>query len=202
MSTHANAAPTNTAEEPRAGRLSWSEVMSECEPASARAIAAGTLPPTPWIEARWRLEEAQFYWLATVQPDSRPHTMPVLAIWQDGSLFVSMSPASRKARNLAAMPTCTVTVDGDDLHVVVEGDACRVTDHLVLRRLAEAYASKYGWEVVVRDGALHGDGAPSAGPPPYVVYAITPTTVFGFGTDDTYGSTRWRFASHEATDRP
>lgn len=61
------------------------------------------------------------------------------------------------------------------------------------RRLAEVYASKYQWQVTVRDGALWGDGAPTAGPPPYDVYVITPTAAFGFGTDKTFGATRWRF---------
>jgi hypothetical protein len=61
------------------------------------------------------------------------------------------------------------------------------------RRLAGVYASKYQWQVTVRDGALWGEGAPTAGPPPYHVYVITPTAAFGFGTDETFGATRWRF---------
>ncbi|NDJ84523.1 MAG: PIG-L family deacetylase [Chloroflexi bacterium] len=36
--------------------------------------------------------------------------------------------------------------------------------------------------------------APTAGPPPYAVYAVTPTVAFGFGTDKTFSPTRWRFA--------
>jgi len=39
-----------------------------------------------------------------------------------------------------------------------------------------------------------GAGAPpSAGPRPWHVYEVTPTTVFGLGTDEPYGATRLAF---------
>jgi hypothetical protein len=140
-----------------------------------------------------RLAEAQFYWLATVLPDGRPHVMPVLAVWIEGALHVSTSPASRKARNLALDPRCVVTVDGDDLHVVVEGAMERVRDEARLRRVADEYATKYGWQVSVQAGTFIGGGAPTAGPPPYEVYEVIPTKVIGLGTDETYGAMRWTF---------
>ena len=62
--------------------------------------------------------------------------------------------------------------------------------------MADAYRSKYGWPVEIRDGAFDAPyGAPTAGPPPYVVYEVTPVQVFGFGTSDALGprTTRWRF---------
>jgi len=62
--------------------------------------------------------------------------------------------------------------------------------------VADAYASKYEWHVTVRDGVFDAEhGAPTAGPPPYTVYRITPSTVYAFGTDETFASrsTRWRF---------
>jgi hypothetical protein len=37
------------------------------------------------------------------------------------------------------------------------------------------------------------DGAPTAGPPPYQVYEVTPTTAFAFGKDESFSPTRWRF---------
>ena len=45
----------------------------------------------------------------------------------------------------------------------------------------------------MRDTALQGDGAPTAGPPPYEVYELIPTIAFGLGTDVSFGATRWRF---------
>jgi Pyridoxamine 5'-phosphate oxidase len=151
----------------------------------------------PWPEARVRLAEAFTYWLATVHPDGRPQLRPVLAVWVDGALHTTTSPGARKARNLAGDPRCCLATHGDGLDLVVEGTVATVTDQARLELVAEAYGSKYGWLVSVVDGALDGEGAPTAGPPPYAVYRVTPVVVFGFGTeDDRYGprSTRWQFA--------
>jgi hypothetical protein len=168
--------------------------MADGQPVSSQRLSAADTPVPLWKEARSRLEESQFYWLATVRPDGQPHVMPVLAVWLDGALHFSAGPASRKGRNLARDPRCVITVDSDDLHLVVEGATMRISDLARLRRVAEVYLSKYGWQVTVRDGAFYGDGAPTAGPPPYEVYEVTPTTVFSFGTDESYGANRWHFS--------
>jgi hypothetical protein len=69
---------------------------------------------------------------------------------------------------------------------VVEGDASIVRDDAMLARVADAYASIYGWQVTVRQGAFHdAGGAPIAGPPPYDAYEVTPTVVFGLPIDET-----------------
>lgn len=119
--------------------------------------------------------------------------MPVLAVWVDGTVYFSAGPATRKARNLMHAPHCAIATGGDGVDLVVEGEAARVTDHAMLRRVAGAYAAAYGWQVTVRDGAFHANGAPTAGPPPYDVYRVQSVTAFGFGTDDTVRPTRWRF---------
>jgi Pyridoxamine 5'-phosphate oxidase len=167
--------------------------MAESAPVSAQPYLPGDRNPTPWTEARRRLAEARFYWLATVRPDGRPHVVPLLGVWLDGALHFCAGAASRKAKNLARGASCVIAVARDHLHLVVEGEAAKVTDEARLRRLAGAYAAKYGWQVTVRDGALHGDGAPTAGPPPYTVYEVIPTTAFGFGEDESFSPTRWRF---------
>jgi hypothetical protein len=77
------------------------------------------------------------------------------------------------------------------LDLVVEGEAATVSDEARLRRVAGVYASKHGWPVTVRDGAFYADGVPTAGP--HEVYEVVPTTVFGIGTDESFGSTRWHF---------
>jgi hypothetical protein len=68
-----------------------------------------------------------------------------------------------------------------------------VKDDAKLRRAAETYAS-HGWHPTVRDGAFHAEySAPSAGPPPWDLYEITPKTAFGVATAEPHGATRWRF---------
>jgi hypothetical protein len=168
---------------------------------SAREPVAERLPtnvehraPTPWADGRRHLAEGQWYWLATVRSDGRPHVVPVLAVWYDVALYFVAGEHSRKARNLAGDPHCVVTVGDDVAHLVLEGEAVKVRDEAKLRRVADVYASKYGWHVTVRAGAFDAEyGAPTAGPPPYDLYEVTPTTAFGFGTDETFSPTRWRF---------
>ncbi len=154
---------------------------------------AGT---TPWEDPLRRLAEGGTYWLATVRADGRPHVMPVLAVVVDGALHFSTGAATRKGKNLAASPHCVVALGAPGLDLVVEGTASKLTDERRLARVAEAYDGKYGWRVTVRDGALHdAEGAPTAGPPPYDVYAVAARTAYGFGTDGTFAPTRWRFGS-------
>lgn len=131
-----------------------------------------------------------------MRPDGGPHVRPVLAVWVDGALHSTTNPTARKGRNLARDSRCVITVGSDGLDLVVEGQAAKVSDEAKLQRVADVYTSKYEWPVTVRDGAFDAEyGAPTAGPPPYEVYEVTPAVVFGFGTDETFAprSTRWRF---------
>ncbi len=115
---------------------------------------------------------------------------PVLAVWLDGALYTtSADEALARAGNLAADPRCTVTARTETkVDVVLEGTATRVAKEATLQQVAEAYRSKYGWPVTVTDGAFDAPyGAPTAGPPPYYPYEITPATVFRLpGTADEY----------------
>jgi hypothetical protein len=134
------------------------------------------------------------HWLATVRPDGTPHVMPVGAVWLDGVFYFTTGAATRKARNLAHNPRCVIALAAPDLDLVVEGEAVKVTDEATLQRLAQIYADQ-GWPATVRDGAFyHEFSAPSAGPPPWDLYKVTPTTVFGLATAEPSGATRWRFS--------
>ena len=67
------------------------------------------------------------------------------------------------------------------MHLVLEGLASKVVDAALLQSVADAYRSKYDWNVTVADGAFDAPyGAPTAGPPPYQPYEIRPAAVFGF----------------------
>jgi Pyridoxamine 5'-phosphate oxidase len=154
---------------------------------------AAAATPWAWVPAHLQNTPAT-YWLATVRADGTPHVMPVLAVWVDGAVFFCTGERTRKARNLARESRCVLTVKVEPLDLVVEGAAAKVRDERTLRRVADAYASVYDWRVTVRDGAFRGTGgAPTAGPPPYDVYELTPATAFAFGTDAALVATRWRF---------
>lgn len=149
---------------------------------------------TGWAEARRRLAEAELYWLSTVRPDGRPHVTPLISVWLDHALYFCTGATERKAKNLAQNPHCILTTGcnalNEGLDVVVEGDALRVSHDAKLRRIAEAYESKYGsdWRFTVRDGAFHQEGVGGEA----VVYEVAPSTAFGFAKG-AYAQTRWRF---------
>jgi nitroimidazol reductase NimA-like FMN-containing flavoprotein (pyridoxamine 5'-phosphate oxidase superfamily) len=168
--------------------------MTNLEPITEQLPSSIDHPaPAAWAEARQLLAEGEWYWLATTRPDGRPHVMPLLAVWMDNALYFVAGAMTRKARNLAENSHCVIAVATEDAHLVVEGKAKKVTDEALLHHVAGVYASKYEWPVTVREGAFYGDGAPTAGPAPYEVYEVKPIVVFGFGTDEKFSPTRWRF---------
>ena len=75
----------------------------------------------PWTWAEDRLTGSRNFWLATRWPDGRPHVMPVWAVWHAGALWFSSSERSRKARNLAADPRCSLTTEDPLNPIVAEG---------------------------------------------------------------------------------
>ena len=111
-----------------------------------------------------------------------------------GQVGIVTGARTRKGLNLAKNPSCVISVALKGLDLVVEGRAVKVTDDATLRRLAKRYADQ-GWPATVKDGAFTAPySAPSAGPPPWDLYVVTPTTAFGVATAEPLGATRWRFS--------
>jgi hypothetical protein len=173
--------------------------MTDLEPVDEKNLDIYGFDPIPWSRARDQLEGAvtqtTTHWLATARPDGRPHATAVGALWVDGKFYFTSGPATRKSRNLVKNASCVIAVSLTGLDLVVEGTCARVTDNATLKRLAERYAAQ-GWSPTVSDGAFTADySAPSAGPPPWHLYVVTPTTAFGVATAEPYGATRWQFKS-------
>jgi hypothetical protein len=130
-------------------------------------------------------------WLTTINPDGSPHVTPVGGGHVNGAWYFTSGPCTRKSRNIAADPRCVVSVATHPFDLVIEGSAARVTDADELRAVADEY-NRDGWPAQVDGDALTAEySAPSAGPPPWHVYRITPATVFAFGTAEPYGATRF-----------
>lgn len=178
------------------------EPVAELEP----RFSSGDATARAWRDGRERLEGAEVYWISTVRPDGRPHVTPLLAVWLDGALYFCTGPDERKAKNLARNPHCILTTGcnalGEGLDLVVEGEAVRLTDGAGLRRVADAYLSKYGddWRFAVREGVLHHDSGASRETDPGAarVYEVAPTRAFGFGKGVPFSQTRWSFQRAKA----
>ena len=134
-------------------------------------------------------------WLATINADGSPHVTGLGALWVDGAFWFETGETTRKGKNLARDPRCTLSLAMHDFDVVVEGDALKVTDPSTVAAMAEHWRAE-GWPAEVDDTgiALTAEfSAPSAGPPPWAVYRISPHSATALLTVDPGGATRWHF---------
>jgi PPOX class probable F420-dependent enzyme len=162
------------------------------EPIAARPYMPGygTLPADqgsgllPWSWVQERLVRSHDFWLATVAPGGAPHLMPVWAVWDRGALWFSSANGSRKARNLAAEPRCTLSTDDPAEPVVVRGRAERVTGQEELEAMLAAENAKYGTSY----------GMDMVDPASSSVFRLRPDWVFALNSRDFSGSpTRFTF---------
>ena len=138
----------------------------------------------PWSWAAERLTSARNYWVASVWPDGRPHSMPVWGTWDDSTLWFTSGVASRKVRNLRADPRCVVTTEDAGDPVVIEGTAAICADPAVIRRVLDLMNDKYRTDI-----------EPSfLDPEINATVAVRPRQVIGMRHGDFTGSpTRWTF---------
>jgi hypothetical protein len=169
------------------------------DPSSTRNLDGYGSAELPWSRARDLLVDRTpaaelAFFLATVRPDGRPHTVGIGALWLDDTLYFVSGPRTRKSRNLAVNPACSVAVRLPGMDLTLEGEAGRVLDPSTLERVAATYRSG-GWPAVVEGNAFTAPySAPSAGPPPWFVYRLTLHTAIGLASAEPYGATRWDFA--------
>jgi hypothetical protein len=177
------------------GRLTC---MSDHEPIETINLDRYGFDALPWSRAHDQLAigaqgPGRVYFLGTTRPDGRPHAAGVGVVWFDGDLYFTSSPGRRKARNLAASPAATMSVRLDDLDLIFEGEARRVTDPDTLERVVAIFREG-GWPATVEGDAFTAPySAPSAGPPPWHLYRFTFDAAQAVATAEPYGATRWRF---------
>ncbi len=153
--------------------------------------------PIPWTRAREALAASRgpgfTFFLGTVRPDATPHAAGIGGVWAEDTLWFVTGSRTRKARNLAANPACTITSRLPGIDLVLEGHAERVTDASTLERLAACYREA-GWPAAVEGDAFAAPySAPSAGPPPWHLCRFVFHTAFGVATAEPPGASRWRF---------
>ena len=133
-------------------------------------------------------------WLATLDPDGRPHLTGIGAMWHQGTFWFETGKSTRKGRNLARDPRCTLSVAVHEFDLTVDGEAHLVTDPAVVADLARLWAEEWPCEVDESGIALTAPfSAPSAGPPPWHVYRIEPASATALQTIEPGGATRWTF---------
>jgi uncharacterized pyridoxamine 5'-phosphate oxidase family protein len=140
----------------------------------------------PWKWAEQRLDESRQYWIATTRPDGSPHVMVVWALWLDGCLYFSTGSKSRKARNLAQNPRCTMCTQRADEAVILEGEVDTETRVARIREFLRRYAKKYAWDMSDTEGDLVNLKEP--------LFRLRPKIGFGLA-EKTFSTsaTRWIF---------
>lgn len=168
---------------------------------------ADGLPPIEWDEVQRQVADLlthddpqspnrSTFWLTTLNADGSSHVTSVGAIWHAGSCWFQTGEHTRKARNVARDPRCSISVATKGFDVMVAGEAQRVTDSKVIADIAALWA-KGGWPAQLDEsgtGITAPFNAPTLGPPPWYVYEVAPRTATAVGTtEEMPGSTRWRF---------
>lgn len=111
--------------------------------------------------------------------------MVIWALWQDGRLVFSTGAESKKARNLAKNPNCTLGTEHAHEAVIVEGVA-EIADLAVRRKYLRGIDRKYKFDM----SSMKEDILSLKEP----VFAIRPTVVFGLWEKHFQNrSTRWKF---------
>lgn len=174
--------------------------MSERMPAETTNLDGYGHEALPWERARGPLVASPTssdltFFLGTVGANGKPHAAGIGALWCDDTLWLVSGPGTRKSRDLAANPACTIAVRLAGLDLILEGEAIRVRERAVLERVVGRYRAG-GWPAEVNES---GDGftapysAPAAGPPPWYLYHVRIHTAFGTALEAPHGTTRWRF---------
>ncbi len=133
-------------------------------------------------------------WLATIDADGSPHVTGIGAIWVDDRFWFETGDRTRKARNIARDPRCTLSIATAEFDLVVEGEARKITDPPTVAAMAAVWAEDWPCRVDDTGQALTADfSAPSAGPPPWFVYRIEPQSATALTIIGPGGATRWTF---------
>jgi hypothetical protein len=166
---------------------------------------ADGLPPVDWSAVADKLDagsapapdalNSRTTWLSTVNQDGSPHVTAVGALWVDGTFWFQTGARTRKGRNVARDPRCSIALSIRDADVVLEGNAVRETAPNTLAHIAKAWADQ-GWPAEP-DGSGSGItapfNAPSQGPPPWNVYRIEPHSATVVLATEPGGLTRFLF---------
>jgi hypothetical protein len=116
-------------------------------------------------------------------------------MWLDGTFWFQTGQQTRKGRNVARDPRCSMSLSILDADVVLEGTAEPVTDAADVARAAKAWADG-GWPVEPDPsgtGITAPFNAPSQGPPPWDVFRIAPRSAIVVLGIEPGGLTRFQF---------
>lgn len=126
-----------------------------------------------WDYVVQRMTESKNYWLCSVRPDGRPHTIPRWGVFIDARLYYDGSPETRHALNISTNPYVSVHLENGDQALIAEGVCAPAgrPDAALAERLADAYRAKYKkWGYAPEASQWDGGG----------LYVFTPSKVLAW----------------------
>lgn len=98
-----------------------------------------------WNYVVKRLEDSKNYWLCSVRPDGRPHTIPRWGVFLDGRFYYDGSPETRHAINISSNAHVSLHLESGDEALIAEGSSAPAgkPPEVLAKRLAAAYRAKY-----------------------------------------------------------
>jgi hypothetical protein len=137
-----------------------------------------------WTWAEEQLNRSRNFWVVTVDPQHRPHALPVWGVWMHDRFWFSAATTAFKVRNIEQNPNVVVTGE-DTVNVVsIEGMAERVEGR---QDVADAWAARYEDD---RDKRVELASFMMAG----AFFEVTPVRAFGLiESEEQFSSsaTRW-----------
>ncbi|MFC7405102.1 pyridoxamine 5'-phosphate oxidase family protein [Georgenia alba] len=177
---------TNLAELYDVPTMSWAQVRERLDAGFSQVPDADDAGPGPGRHSTW---------LTTLDADGSPHSTALGVLWHRDAFWFETGRRTRKGRNIARDPRCSLTLSVREFDLAVNGRAELVTDRVVVAELARLWAAE-GWPCEVDESgtALTAPfSAQSAGRPPWHVYRIDATSAVAVQTVEPGGATRWTF---------
>jgi PPOX class probable F420-dependent enzyme len=118
-------------------------VAAACAAILRRMNASRLLDDAARIDGMLRREP--IVWLSTVQPDGRPHLVPIWFSWDGSRLFVASKPDARKVRNLRLNPELMLALGEpeDDFDVGLVEAVAELPSARTAELLPPAHLAKY-----------------------------------------------------------
>ncbi|MGV9668325.1 pyridoxamine 5'-phosphate oxidase family protein [Nocardia niigatensis] len=169
------------------------------DPVSAQDLNIYGKAELPWdrvqkaAEAGIGLPETPAF-LGTVSASGKPSSAGIGCVEAGRQLYFTSGPGSKKSRNLAGNPFCTLSFRFPEVDLVLSGEAYRIVDPGEIDQVTAMFRAG-GWPAERSgDSVTAPYSAQSAGPAPWYLYRFTIHTAVGVALTDPHGATRWQFA--------
>jgi hypothetical protein len=98
-----------------------------------------------WDYVVQRLTDSKNYWLSSVRPDGRPHSIPRWGVFINDKLYYDGSPETIHARNILKNSRVTLHLESGDEALIAEGTSAphEKPDPELANQLAASYCAKY-----------------------------------------------------------